>query len=34
VRPDDLAGIENLPQRVEVMAPDVEAVKRYVAERV
>src|SRR6185369_10215262 len=34
VRPADLAGIEQLPQRVEVMAPDVEAVKRYLAERV
>jgi threonine synthase len=34
VRPADLAGIENLPQRVVVMAPDVEAVKRFVAERV
>ncbi len=34
VRPDDLVGIENLPQRVEVMAPDVDAVKRYVADRV
>jgi len=34
VRPADLAGIENLPQRVVVMAPEVEAVKRYVAERV
>lgn len=34
VRPADLMGIEKLPQRVEVMAPDVEAVKRYVADRV
>lgn len=34
VRPADLAGIENLPQRVEVMAPDTEAVKAYLAERV
>ncbi len=34
VRPADLAGIENLPQRVVVMAPDVETVKRYIAERV
>ncbi|HJW23980.1 MAG TPA: threonine synthase [Rhodocyclaceae bacterium] len=33
VRPAELAGIEKLPQRVEVMAPDVEAIKRYVAER-
>ncbi len=34
VRPADLAGIEKLPQRVVVMAPDVEAVKRYLVERV
>jgi threonine synthase len=34
VRPADLAGIEQLPQRVVVMAPDVEAVKRFIAERV
>ncbi len=34
VRPADLKGIENLPQRVVVMAPDVEAVKRYLVERV
>ena len=34
VRPADLAGIENLPQSVVVMAPDVEAVKRYLVERV
>jgi threonine synthase len=34
VRPADLAGIEKLPQRVVVMAPDVEAVKRYIVERV
>ncbi|MCL2346406.1 MAG: threonine synthase [Desulfobulbus sp.] len=33
VRPADLASIEALPQRVVVMAPDVEAVKRYIAER-
>ncbi len=33
-RPADLEGIEKLPQRVEVMAPDVEAVKRFIAERV
>ena len=32
-RPADFEGIEKLPQRVEVMAPDVEAVKRFVAER-
>ena len=29
-RPADLAGIENLPQRFEVMAADAEAVKRYI----
>lgn len=34
VRPADLAGIERLPQRVVVMAPDVEAVKRFIVERV
>jgi threonine synthase len=34
VRPADLAGIERLPQRVVVMAPDVEAIKRYIVERV
>lgn len=34
VRPADLKGIENLPQRVVVMAPDVDAVKRYLVERV
>jgi threonine synthase len=33
-RPADLAGIEQLPQRVEVMAPDVAAVKAYIAARV
>ncbi len=34
LRPADLEGIEQLPQRVEVMPPDVEAVKRFIAERV
>jgi threonine synthase len=34
VRPADLAGIEQLPQRVVVMAPDVEAIKCYIVERV
>jgi threonine synthase len=29
-RPADLEGIENLPQRVEVMEPDVAAVKAFV----
>lgn len=30
-RPADLVGIENLPQRVDVMAPDVAGVKQYIA---
>ncbi|MGB9194639.1 MAG: threonine synthase, partial [Azonexus sp.] len=34
VRPADLKGIENLPQRVVVMAPDVDAVKQFVADHV
>jgi threonine synthase len=34
VRPADLMGIEKLAQRVEIMAPDVEAVKRYLVARV
>ena len=34
VRPADLKGIENLPQRVVVMAPDVDAVKKFVVEHV
>ena len=34
VRPADLKGIENLPQRVVVMAPDVVAVKQFVVEHV
>jgi threonine synthase len=34
VRPADLAGIENLPQRVVVMAPDVAAIKQFIVERV
>jgi threonine synthase len=29
-RPADLAGLENLPQRFEVMDADAEAVKRYI----
>ena len=32
-RPADLAGIEQRPQRVVVMAPDVAAVKSYIADR-
>jgi threonine synthase len=34
VRPADLAGIEKLPQRVVVMAPDVAAIKQFIVERV
>lgn len=33
-RPEELVGIESLPQRVEVMAPDAEAVKRFIAAHV
>ncbi len=33
-RPAELEGIEALPQRVAVMAPDVEAVKRFIVEHV
>ena len=33
-RPAGLEGIEDLPQRVEVMDPDVEAVKRFIVARV
>ncbi len=32
-RPAGFEGIEKLPQRFEVMKPDAEAVKRYIAER-
>ena len=31
-RPSDLAGLEGLPQRFEVMDADIAAVKRYIAE--
>lgn len=31
-RPADMVGIENLPQRFEVMAADAEAVKRFIVE--
>ena len=34
VRPADMAGIENLPQHVVVMAPDVVAIKQFIVERV
>jgi len=33
-RPAELADIESLPQRVQVMAPDTEAVKRFVVDNV
>ena len=33
-RPAKLGGIENLPQRVDVMAPDAVAVKQYLVERI
>ena len=32
-RPADFDGIEALPQRVEVMAPEVDAIKRFIAAR-
>jgi threonine synthase len=31
-RPDDLVGLESLPQRFVVMDPDVNAIKQYIAE--
>jgi threonine synthase len=31
-RPADLAGLENLPQRFEVMSPDADAIKRFIVE--
>ncbi|MEY2632794.1 MAG: hypothetical protein RIR00_1448 [Pseudomonadota bacterium] len=34
VRPAELAGIENLPQQVTVMAPDVVAIKQFVVDHV
>ena len=34
LRPKDFEGIEDLPQRVEVMDPDPEAVKRFIANNV
>jgi threonine synthase len=33
-RPAAMTGIENLPQRVEVMDVDAEAVKRFIARMV
>ncbi len=32
-RPDRFAGLESLPQRFDVLKPDAEALKRYIAER-
>jgi len=34
VRPAEMVGIENLPQHVVVMAPDVAAIKQFIVERV
>ncbi|MFZ2267117.1 MAG: threonine synthase [Azonexus sp.] len=34
VRPAEMKGIENLEQRVVVMAPDVAAIKQFIVERV
>lgn len=34
LRPAEMEGIEALPQKVEVMAPDVEAVKAFVAQHI
>ncbi len=34
VRPADLAGIEELPQRVVVMAPDAAAIKQFIVDHV
>ena len=34
VRPAEMVGIENLPQHVLVMAPDVAAIKQFIVERV
>jgi threonine synthase len=31
-RPDDLVGLEDLPQRFVVMDADAEAIKRFIAE--
>lgn len=33
-RPAELAGLEDLPQKVEVIAPETEAIKAYIAARV
>jgi len=32
-RPREFEGLESLPQRFDVIDPDAEAVKRYIAER-
>ena len=34
VRPAEMVGIENLPQHVVVMAPDVDAIKQFIVEHV
>lgn len=34
LRPRDLEGIEELPQHVEVMAPDAEAVKKFIVDNI
>ncbi|MDP3638891.1 MAG: threonine synthase, partial [Azonexus sp.] len=34
VRPADMIGIENLPQQVVVMAPDVAAIKQFIVDHV
>ncbi len=32
-RPADLVGLENLPQRVEIMSPDAQAIKNFISAR-
>jgi threonine synthase len=34
VRPAEMVGIEDLPQHVVVMAPDVAAIKQFIVDRV
>jgi threonine synthase len=34
VRPAELVGIENLPQHVVVMDPDVDAIKQFVVDHI
>jgi threonine synthase len=33
-RPAELAGLEDLPQRVDVLPPEADAIRQYIAERV